>query len=225
MMRLEEVVPFGRSLDEYRKMFVLSESDLNKRVLGVGDGPASFNAGMHALGKMVVSVDPVYAFSAEEIKERFYKVLDNIIDQVKATPENWVWSYHASPDHLRENRIEALEQFAADFDNGKSEGRYIDGALPRLPFDDSRFDLALCSHFLFLYSDHHDYAFHRASVFEMLRVAREVRIFPLLTLALEPSPHLDPLIEELNAHGYSTEIRLVDYQLQRGGNKMLVIGS
>lgn len=225
MMRLDEVVPFGRSFDEYRKMFALSESDLEKKILGVGDGPASFNAEFHVLGKRAVSVDPLYIFSAEDIKTRFYRVVDDIINQVKASQGDWVWTYHRSPDHLRENRINALEKFTADFDRGKSDGRYIAGELPRLPFDDSQFDLALCSHFLFLYSDHYDFEFHRASVYEMLRVAREVRIFPLLTLALEPSPHLDPLIEELNTHGYSTGIRLVDYQLQRGGNKMLVIDS
>jgi hypothetical protein len=43
-MKLEKVVPFGRSLDEYLKMFALSASDLQQRILGVGDGPASFNA-------------------------------------------------------------------------------------------------------------------------------------------------------------------------------------
>ena len=43
-MKLEKVVPFGRSLDEYIKMFKLTVADLGKRILGVGDGPASFNA-------------------------------------------------------------------------------------------------------------------------------------------------------------------------------------
>lgn len=37
VMRLEKVVPFGRSLDEYIKMFNLSELDFKKRILGVGD--------------------------------------------------------------------------------------------------------------------------------------------------------------------------------------------
>lgn len=42
-MKLDKVVPFGRSLDEYIKMFHLSSEDLPQRILGVGDGPASFN--------------------------------------------------------------------------------------------------------------------------------------------------------------------------------------
>ena len=50
-MKLEKIVPFGRSLDEYKSMFALSDSDSNKKIIGVGDGPASFNAEMFALGK------------------------------------------------------------------------------------------------------------------------------------------------------------------------------
>ena len=33
-MKLEQVVPFGRSLDEYREMFALSQDDLSKQILG-----------------------------------------------------------------------------------------------------------------------------------------------------------------------------------------------
>ena len=45
-MKLNEVVPWGRTLQEYKLMFNLSEIDLNKKILGCGDGPASFNAEM-----------------------------------------------------------------------------------------------------------------------------------------------------------------------------------
>jgi hypothetical protein len=48
-MQLDQVVPFGRSLDEYCQMFALSEDDLARTIIGVGDGPASFNAEMQAL--------------------------------------------------------------------------------------------------------------------------------------------------------------------------------
>lgn len=223
VMQLEKVVPFGRSMDEYEHMFVLSEADLNGKIIGVGDGPASFNAEMSGLGKTVVSVDPLYVFSAEQIENQFYSVVDNIIAQVKATPGDWVWSYHRSPQHLKENRVKALHAFVADYDNGKSKGRYVVGELPRLNFEKNTFDLALCSHFLFLYSDQLSYEFHRASVLEMLRVASEVRIFPLLTLMLEVSPHLQPLVEELKAEGISVSVEKVGYELQRGGNEMLRI--
>ena len=223
IMKLEKIVPFGRSLDEYKNMFALNDEDLSKHILGIGDGPASFNAEMFAMGKPVVSVDPLYIFRAEEIEKQFYSVVDNIISQVRATPHDWVWSNHSSPEHLKENRVNALQRFVADFENGKTEGRYIVGELPALDFEDGEFQLALCSHFLFLYSDHLTYEFHRRSVLEMLRVASEVRIFPLLTLLLKMSPYVQSLIEELKSEGFVVNVEKVGYELQRGGNEMLQI--
>lgn len=222
-MKLDKVVPFGRSLDEYRHMFALTGKDLDKEILGVGDGPASFNAEMSRLGKHVISVDPLYAFSGRDIERQFHAVVDDVIAQVKTTPDDWVWDYHRSPEHLRENRVTVLANFLSDYAAGKQEGRYVVGELPGLLFEDDRFDLALCSHFLFLYSEQFPYDFHLASVREILRVAHEVRIFPLLTLMREQSPHLEPLIADLESQGHSVSVQSVDYELQRGGNKMLQI--
>lgn len=222
-MKLENVVPFGRSLDEYRKMFALSERELGLNILGVADGPASFNAELSARGGRVTSIDPIYAFQAPQIKAQFDNVLDKIIAQVEATPNDWVWSYHGSPDGLRANRTRVTDTFVEDFTMRQDSGCYITGELPSLPFADRQFDLALCSHFLFLYSEHFSLEFHWASICEMLRIANEVRIFPLLTLMLEKSPYLATILARLTQEGYSVEIRRVEYELQRGGNEMLVI--
>jgi SAM-dependent methyltransferase len=223
VMQLEKVVPFGRSLDEYRKMFNLSESDLRKNILGVGDGPASFNAEATQIGAKIISIDPIYQFTSSEIRQRFDEVVDNIIAQVKATLNDWVWSYHQSPDELKKNRVRAIELFIQDFDRGKQKRRYQIGELPKLNFPDARFDLALCSHFLFLYSDFYDYQFHYDSIQEMLRVSKEIRIFPLLTLMLKRSPYLTQIIEDFKTIGYQVSIEKVQYELQKGGNEMLVI--
>ncbi len=225
VMKLDTVVPFGRSLDEYIQMFSLTPTDLGQRILGIGDGPASFNAEATQRGIQVTSVDPVYAFSGTEIKHRFEAVVDGIIEQIRATPNNWVWSYHQSPEDLRHNRERALAKFLADYDLGKNCDRYQVGELPKLNFPDQAFDLALCSHFLFLYSEHCDYDFHRNSIQELLRVSREVRIFPLLTLMQARSPYLAPLLKELQQAGQTVSIVQVGYELQPGGNEMLVISA
>lgn len=81
----------------------------------------------------------------------------------------------------------------------------------------------MCSHFLFLYSEHCDRDFHLAAIQEMLRVSREVRIFPLLTLIHEVSPYLDDAIAHFDNLGYSTSMVKVPYELQSGANEMLVI--
>ncbi len=223
-MMLEKVVPFGRSLDEYQKMFNLTTTDLAKPILGVADGPASFNAEGTKRGCTITSIDPIYIFTGDEIQARFDAVVDDIIAQVEATPDDWVWDYHGSPAGLRANREKVLAVFLEDYKIGKQERRYITAELPVLPFQSKQFSLALCSHFLFLYSDHFDAQFHIQSIQEMLRVSDEVRIFPLLTLMLKRSPHLEPVIQHFQKN-YAVSIQPVDYELQKGGNEMLVIHS
>ena len=223
VMKLDRVVPFGRSLDEYTRMFNLSPDDLQKSILGVGDGPASFSAEGTPKGYNITSIDPIYQFDGAEIRQRFDAVVDNIINQVIATPNNWVWSYHKNPQELKAARVRALELFLQDYQRGRSENRYLAQELPSLDFADRSYDLALCSHFLFLYSKQCDRDFHLAAIQEMLRVSREVRIFPLLTLMQETSPYLDDAIDKFSKLGYSVAIEPVNYELQPGANKMLKI--
>lgn len=223
VMKLDRVVPFGRRLDEYRHLFSLTDADLDRRIISVADGPASFNAEMTSVGKRVVSTDPIYALPATQIEQRFNEVVDDIINQMQSTPGDWVWTYHRSADELRSRRTDALRHFMADFEDGKRQGRYLAASLPSLPFADHSFELALCSNFLFLYSEHLDEDFHLCSIREMLRLAPEVRVFPLITLMLDPSPYLQPVIERLHCDGYTCTSEQVDFELQRGGNRMLRI--
>jgi hypothetical protein len=223
-IRLNEVVPWGRSFEEYRRMFALADEDLAGRILGCGDGPASFNAEATGLGHAVVSCDPIYAFSPEEIERRVGDCYSDLIAQVRSDPDGFVWDHFHDPDHLGQCRLAALRRFLADFEAGKAEGRYVTASLPRLPFEDGQFDLALVSHLLFLYSDQLDFNFHRAAVEELLRVAREVRIFPLLTLERRPSPHVGPIHTHVAGRGWRAEVCGVRYEFQRGGNEMLRIG-
>jgi hypothetical protein len=55
---LDRVVPWGRSLAEYRRMFALTEEQFRMRILGCADGPASFNAEATALGSMLFPLIP-----------------------------------------------------------------------------------------------------------------------------------------------------------------------
>ncbi len=41
-VKYKNVVPWGRSYDKYLRMFDLGETDINKKILGCSDGPASF---------------------------------------------------------------------------------------------------------------------------------------------------------------------------------------
>jgi hypothetical protein len=227
-MKLDEVIPWGRSFQEYRLIFALSEADLAGLILGCGDGPASFNAEATAQGYRVVSCDPVYAHGRDSIQQRVEACVDTVIQQVKKDADAFLWNYFRDPDHLAECRLTAMTRFLADFDTGKQEGRYVAAALPALPFTAGQFSLALVSHLLFLYFEQFDRDFHIAALEELLRVAAEVRVFPLVGLDRHWSPHVEPAINHLTAAGFDVEVVKVPYEFQRAedhaGNRMMRVG-
>ena len=223
-MILNSIVPWGRNLSEYVDMFNLTKYELkNTKILGCGDGPASFNAEVTALGGRVVSLDPTYQFTTEQIAGRIDEVALEVMAEVRKKQEDFVWKNIANPDALHDMRMSAMQTFLEDFKSGKEEGRYRYEMLPKLSFKRCQFDLALSSHFLFLYSEHLDEQFHKDAIDEMLRVAKEVRIFPLVTLNGEVSKYLAPLIAYLEAKKYSCKVVKTTYEFQKGGNEMLQI--
>ncbi|MDP1703488.1 MAG: hypothetical protein Q8L42_02140 [Sulfurimicrobium sp.] len=131
---LDKVVPWGRSYDEYVSMFGLTESDLELRVLGCGDGPAAFNSALSKRGGNVVSVDPIYVFDATQIKARVSDTYETVMTQLRKNKSDYVWGVIPSVEQLGSVRMSAIETFLADFEMGKQEGRYIAGELPSLPF-------------------------------------------------------------------------------------------
>jgi hypothetical protein len=221
--KYEEAVPWGRSFDEYVHMFHLSTEDLHRKILGCADGPAGFNAGMFRKGKRVVSCDPLYQFSAAQIEQRIDATYEDVIGQTRLNRDKFVWEHIASPEELGRIRLEAMRDFLEDFEGGKNDGRYVAGQLPNLPFAPLSFELALSSHFLFMYSDSLSITFHQQALEELCRVAHEVRIFPLLTYNAEPSSFVTPIVSHLQKMGRIVSIEKVPYEFQRGGNVMMKI--
>ncbi|WP_026098277.1 hypothetical protein [Kamptonema formosum] len=220
-LELEKVVPWGRCMDEYIRMFDLTPADLQLSVLDCAGGPASFNAEMTRQGYKAISCDPIYQFTAHQIAQRIEESYSAVIGGVYNNINCYVWQEIQSPENLGRVRMAAMRQFLEDLPVGVQEGRYVTGELPVLPFNTGMFDLALCSHFLFTYSDHLSQEFHLDAILEMCRVAREVRIFPLLKISGEVSPWLQPVMGELAARGYGVERVPVPYEFQKGGNQML----
>ena len=202
-------------------MFSLNDDDLNLRIVGCGDGPASFNAEATRRGARVVSCDPVYRFGADEIRDRIETTGQEVLAETRRNADEFVWTTIRSVEELGEVRMKAMKEFLKDFEAGKDEGRYIDAELPRLPFTNESFDLALCSHLLFLYSAQLGLEFHEEAVLEMCRVAREVRIFPLLTLGGKRSSYVDLVTRMVAERGYDVSFEGVQYEFQRGGNEMM----
>ena len=226
-MDVTEVVHWGRDLAEYRQMFALTDDDLKKRILGCSDGPACFNAEMTALGHHVVSFDPLYAMPLERIETRIREGADfgRAISHARHDDLfRWGSEGYATVDGVIDRHAAAMKRFLDDFRQAGEGERYVAGGLPDLPFDDDSFDLALCGHYLFLYSHMQSFEYHLDSVHQMLRVAREVRIHPLLDLTPARSPYVDPLIDTLRAEGHAVnELDLGAYERLSGGTATLQI--
>jgi hypothetical protein len=204
-------------------MFALSETDLGLRIVGCGDGPANFNAEATRRGATVVSCDPIYRYKVDQLRERIAATSEEILDQTRRNATEFVWTTIHSVDELGQIRMTAMNDLLHDYPAGRAHGRYVDAELPNLPFDDSSFDLALSSHFLFLYTTQLGESFHRLAIREMCRVAREVRIFPLLALGAVPSSLVEPMVGEFGQAGFDVSIEDVPYEFQRGGNRMMRI--
>lgn len=149
--QLNNVVPWGRNMDEYKSMFLLNEEDMKKKIAGFGDGPASFN-----------------------------------------------------------------------FEAGLSEGRYRYHELPNcIPVEENYYDIGLSSHFLLLYTQL-GFDFHVKAINEMMRVCKEVRIFPVVDLDANQTNMISDVIDEFKKK-YDVELKATNYQFQKNANKMLLI--
>lgn len=222
-VKYESIVPWGRSFQEYVSMFNLTFDDLDKSILSCGDGPASFNSTMKKSGKTVVSIDPLYNLNRRTIEKKIEETYETVMGQTKDNEDKFVWSTIEDVEELGNIRMTSMREFLSDYETGKIENRYIPAELPYLPFENNQFELALSSHFLFLYTENLSLDFHMNSIDEMLRVSEEVRIFPLLDMNAVPSIYLPYVVESLTKKGCKVEKVGVNYEFQKGGNFMLKI--
>ncbi len=115
---------------------------------------------------------------------------------------------------LIESRQQGILKCLEDYEIGKKEIRYI---IPdkMSSFSDFSFDLAL-NHSFFTVS-HPDLEEVLNEIKELARVAKEVRVFPLLDQNGHTSPLLGPLLLSLQQQNYGTEVKEVKYQLHPQG--------
>src|SRR5437667_11765195 len=119
MFALSQIVPLGRSFDEYRRMFALSEVDLRGKMLGCADGPASFNAEATQRGSKVVSCDPLYRFDGEHIQRQIDATFPEVMEQTRKNAAQFVWTDIPSIEELECCRRKAMRAFLADYDQGR----------------------------------------------------------------------------------------------------------
>ena len=220
---LGEIIVSSRPYDEYLAMFALAEREvLAGPVLDCPGGAGSFGATVRARGGVAVSADPAYALPPAELVARAAAGFEHGVRYLEENRGSYAWTFFSSLEDLRRRRTRALEEFARDFTG--ADDRYVAAALPALPFADGRFRLVLSAYLLFAYPDHLDEDAHERALRELLRVAREeVRLFPLIDTAYVRHPAIDDLRRRLGAGGVESEVRRVDYELQRGGDEVLIL--
>lgn len=220
--QLNSVVPWGRTFDEYRKMFLLDDVDRSKRIAGFGDGPASFNYEAAKKGYSVTSFDPIYQYTEDQLRQRIGEVRTVVMGQMVENQNRYVWKDIRSLAELEERRMSAMKLFLADYAQGKAENRYVYHELPnRLPVPDNTFDIGLSSHFLLMYTLL-GWEFHIKAISEILRVCKEIRIFPILDLDGEDSSLTAKVIGHF-ANTHTVEMKTTSYEFQKGGNQLLII--
>jgi hypothetical protein len=226
----DQVVFFGRSLEEYVLMFNLELQQLRgSKVLDCCAGPAAFARQGNEWGIEIVACDPLYTRSLEELRAIVDRDAASVSEKQKKTPE------YFHPELVPTSvRRQAMEIFLQDIQNCADSGRYVTGSLPALPFADQTFDLVLCGNFLFLYSEvgtggmmEHSalsYEFHRRALAELIRVSKsEVRIYPLQGPKVEEHSYLRPLMKELSAQGLTTTLQPVRQRDIKGAERLLSI--
>ncbi len=224
-LELPSVSFFGRSLAEYAQFFALDLNALRGRdVLDVASGPSSFVAEACARRIHAVGVDPRYGASPDELAGHVSLDYDKMFEQMRAKPRLFKLKSFPSIDAAELDRRAAAERFVADYTAHFAHGRYVSGALPRLPFFDGTFDLVLCAHLLFTYASRFDFDWHLAACKELVRVsAHEVRLHPVVGVDGKPYPALPRLRRELKAAGIASVLVDVDYEFFAGADSMLVL--
>jgi SAM-dependent methyltransferase len=220
---LSGVTPWGRQAFEYIAFFALREDCSPGRILDCGAGPSSFTAEMSRRGWDVTAVDPLYRLDGKTIDSYVDGAKKRIGPALAIERERFSWNFYGSPEELFAIRDRACDLFLKDYASGRREGRYVEGRLPSLNFGSDAFELALCSHFLFLYSDFLDEVFHVQSLLELSRVAREVRVFPLVKMDGAPAQYLAAARSQLEQRGLIVSVDPVPFEFQRGATSMLRI--
>ena len=219
---LKEVVPWGRNFDEYVAMFNFTSDDLNGKIASFGDGPASFNYEATLKGYDITSFDIIYQFSKDELKHQINRSRNLVMKQMRENTDIYLWNKFSNPDEVEITRMNSMKTFLEDYEKGLEESRYIYHKLPdTLPYGEDYFDIGISSHFLLMYTDL-GYEFTIKSINEILRVSKEVRIFPLLDINSDESEMIQDVIDYYDKN-YNTEIVKSSYEFQKGADKMLVI--
>jgi len=207
-------------LQDYVDMFALDEQDLKRKILDYPAKISCFNAEMHAKGcDNVVSADPKYDLSPLDMVKHVGYVIQDLSESLDCYVDHLQGEGEQEIENLLNVWNQYAQQFLADYSDGLHTRRYQMARMPSLPFEDSQFELALCPDILLT---ENGYSMVEV-VSEVCRVAKEVRIFPLLDDSGEIAEELGPVMLALQQSNLGLEVKQVAYKLHKKNNAMLRI--
>lgn len=219
---IDEFAFIGRTFTEYKQMFDFDPAAwTGQRVLDCPAGPCSFVAEARDHGIEALGVDKLYDQSSTTLAEICAADIGTAMTALDGVEDLYVWEFYDDVSDLTNYREQAASRFLQDYAHYGE--RYVYADLPTIPFADQAFDLVLSAHFLFLYDDRLSYEFHLETIQELLRISGQLRIFPLHGFDTNQSKLVAKLVEALQSEGYTTDIRVVPFEFQRGVNKTLVV--
>lgn len=219
---IDDFAFIGRTFEEYGRMFDLRVDELRgKTVLDCPGGPCSFVAEARERCVDATGADDLYDRSPATLARRCVEDIDRAMASLDGVQDLYRWDFYGGVDGLEEYRQDAASRFLLDY--SRAGKRYVRGRLPHLPFPDGSFDLALSGHLLFLYDDRLSREFHVETVYELLRVSDQLRVFPLHGFDGDRSGVVEPVVDALSSDGHAVEFREVPFEFQRGANEMLVV--
>lgn len=161
------------TLSDYRRAFKLTDSDLNMSLLELPASLSSFNMQATQVGSKVVTASPLFTCDKQAVKNQ----LDEWLETAFVNLQVMVDSSLITPDESRAywrlwQRIAKL--YLIDYSIACDNRRYQFSGNTALPFPNQHFQLALCVN-----DNERIGTSFCERVWEALRVANEVRIFPI----------------------------------------------
>lgn len=205
------------NLADYRHIFALNGPDFQKKMLIYPSGISSVNAELHALGHSVTSIDPLYRLSFKEMSDYVQKVLKENKVYLRQNLNILSAPNEAAAESVLAAWQKSAEQFLADYEEGKKQGRYRAQDCPDAHSNGQSFELLLCSDFLFN-------AIAQNAPQKILNTlcasAAEVRIFPIEKSA---SSEIGPILLSFQQRNFGIELRSVSFPQRHNGHAMLRI--
>ncbi|MCC5791588.1 MAG: hypothetical protein JJT82_03135 [Legionellaceae bacterium] len=214
---MRKLVLWGHHPADYVEMFAVSKADLNKNILEFACGPSAINASL----PQVVSADPLFVLDKDTLSAKTSLIFAEMVSEVQKLADHFDFEQNGGLNKLVWDRKKGMETFFADYELGLQEKRYIPVTNCSLPYTDFHFDFAFCSHYLFAGLDNQTLDFHVQVISELARVAKDVRIFPLIDRHGQVSELLGPVLLRLQNENFGVEVKDINYKLQKSGNAML----